>query len=171
MNRPAWMQRVDDALSALESALIGGVTLLAFVIGAGQVMLRYVFNTGFEWSEGWFVMLTVAAMLMAGSRAVREDAHVRMDLLAQHVGPGARKALTLFAHACTLALCLYFAVAGYAFVTFSYEMETVSPETGVADWMVWLIIPFTMGAFCLRYLLMMLDVWSDRPTAHKEIRE
>jgi hypothetical protein len=40
MNRPAWMQRVDDALSVLESALIGGVTLLAFVIGAGQVMLR-----------------------------------------------------------------------------------------------------------------------------------
>lgn len=171
MNRPVWLQRIDDTLSWLESGLIAGLTTLAFLTGSAQVILRYVFNTGFAWSEGMFVLFTVAAMLAAGSRAARDDAHVRMDLLAQHASPGPRKALQLTAHLITLGLCLYFCVAGYTYVRFSFEMETVAPETGIAEWKSWLLIPVSMLAFSLRYAILLLDVWSDRPTAYKEVRE
>lgn len=165
------LQRVDQALSLIESWLIGGLVVLAFAIGSAQVVLRYVFNTGFDWSEGVFVVCTVAAMLAAGSRAARDDAHVRMDLLAQHLSAGAGKALTLAAHLATLALCLYFCVAGYTYVRFAFEMETVAPETGIAEWKTWMVIPLSMLAFSLRYAILLSDVWNDRPLVHKEVRE
>lgn len=169
--RPVWMDRIDQLMFHAETWTIGTLTVLAFLIGTMQVILRYAFNTGFAWSEGVFVLLTVAAMLSAGSRAVREDAHVRMDLLAQHVGPHFRKVLLLLAHLSAFSLCLYFALAGYEYVVFTYEMETVSPESGIADWIAWLIVPITMGAFCVRYMLVINDIWNDRPFARKEVRE
>jgi C4-dicarboxylate transporter DctQ subunit len=171
MSRPLWLQRLDQALSLIESWLIGGLVSLAFVIGSAQVILRYVFNTGVDWSEGVFVVFTVAAMLAAGSRAARDDAHVRMDLVAQHAPPAVRKALVLAAHLATLALCLYFCVAGYTYVGFAYEMETVAPETGIAEWKTWMVIPVSMLAFSVRYAILISDVWCDRPTAYKEVRE
>jgi C4-dicarboxylate transporter, DctQ subunit len=171
MSRPVWIQKLDDALSHIESWLIGGLAVMAFVIGSLQVILRYVFNTGFSWSEGIFVLLTIAAMLAAGSRAVREDAHVRMDLLAQKSPPAIKKALTLASILVTFALCLYFCIAGYTYVVFSYEMETISPETGIEEWQSWSIIPLSMMAFSLRYFILFLDVWNDRPIVHKKVRE
>lgn len=171
MSRPAWIQALDGALSWLESGLIGALATMAFLIGCAQVILRYVFNTGFDWSEGVFVVLTVAAMLAAGSRAARDDAHVRMDLVAEHATPGARKALVLTGHLATFALCVYFCVAGYTYVRFAYDMETVAPETGIAEWKTWLVIPLSMLAFSLRYAILISDVWYDRPTAHREVRE
>jgi TRAP-type C4-dicarboxylate transport system permease small subunit len=77
----AVVQRVDRWLSVIEYWLIGGLTLLALTVGTMQVVLRYAFNSGFTWSEEAFTLCTITAMLFAGSRAVRDDQHVRVELV------------------------------------------------------------------------------------------
>ena len=151
-----WLDRVDVALAVAESGLIAVLAIGAFALGTMQVVLRYAFNTGFSWAEAVFVLLTVAAMLVAGSRAVREDAHVRVDLLPMLAPPRVRRLLHLLAHLASFALCAWFAYAGAQFVGFAHMMETASPDTGFADWVVWLVVPITMGMFCVRYLIRIL---------------
>ncbi len=148
-----WLGRLDDALSIAETALIALLSIGAFTIGIVQVVLRYAFNTGFSWAEAMFVVLTVAAMLVAASRAVREDAHVRVDLVPMMSPPPIRRALQLLAHVLTLGLCAYYCFAGIEFVGFAHMMETASPDTGIPDWIVWLVVPVTMGAICVRYVI------------------
>lgn len=159
------MRRFLDVLggmiSVAEAILIAGLSFAGLAIGTMQVVLRYAFNTGYAWSEAAFILLTVTAMLMAGSRAVREDAHVRVDLLPMLVPHRVQQALQIFAHAATFALCGYFLYAGLQYVQFSKMMDTASPDTGLKDWVVWLIIPIAMAFFCLRYAIRIILAFRD----------
>lgn len=141
------------ALSAIEAVTIVLLSFGGLAIGTMQVVLRYAFNTGYSWSEAAFILLTVSAMLMAGSRAVREDAHVRVDLLPMLATPRLQQVLQIIAHLATFALCAYFFYAGLKYVQFSKMMDTTSPDTGLKDWVIWLIVPVTMSFFCLRYAI------------------
>lgn len=145
--------RVDRTLAWVESLVIGTLAIVALGLGTMQVVLRYAFNTGFEWTEAYFVLATVTAMLMAGSRAVRDNAHVRVDVIQMIVPRAAGRVLDLLAHIASLALCAFYVWCGFLFVKFARMMNTASPETGLMDWVVYSIMPSILILFCLRYLL------------------
>src|SRR5262245_10600927 len=96
---------LDRGIALLEYIIIGGLTVLGMVLGTAQVVMRYCFNTGFTWTEPIFTLATIAAMLFAGSRAVREDKHVRVDLLRAALSPRGQALFDLFSVVSALALC------------------------------------------------------------------
>jgi C4-dicarboxylate transporter DctQ subunit len=144
---------IDRLLSGVESIAIVVFTIIALVLGGMQVLLRYAFNTGFETSEALFVLATAAGMMFAGSRAVRDDKHVRFELLPLLLPARPIAVLRFLAHLLSLALCGYFAWCGWTYVQFVNEMETVSPETGLPDWLVYTLVPITMAMFAARYVI------------------
>lgn len=144
---------VDTVLDWAERIVIGTLSVVALGLGTMQVVLRYVFNTGFEWNEAVFVLATVSAMLMAGARAVRENAHVRVDLIHMIVPAGASRILDIIAYTAALLLCAFYAYCGYLFASFARMMGTVSPETGFPDWMVYCVMPVVMALFSIRYVI------------------
>ena len=155
----AFLDLLDRILSRFEGVAIIGFATAALVLGIGQVVLRYVFNTGFHWTEAFFVLCTVAAMLAAGSRAVRDDKHVRVELLPLIIPARMQTAFAYTSHLTALALSAYFAYCGARYVLFLHEMETVSPETGLPDWFVYLLIPVALGAFAIRYVIRIVRTW------------
>ncbi len=156
------IQKIDDWLSAIEYVLIGGLTLLALAVGTMQVVLRYAFNSGFTWSEEAFTLCTITAMLFAGSRAVRDDQHVRVELVPLLASPKVGKALRLFAHMVTLLLCAYYAYAGLLYSEFSYMIGATSPNSGMPDWITYIIVPVTMGFFTVRYVIRIIRTLQNK---------
>lgn len=144
---------VDRGLSAIETILIAVLSLAALGLGTMQVVLRYGFNTGFHWTEAAFVLATVTAMLAAGSRAVRESAHVRVDILATILPNAISRWMDLAAYVAAFLLCGFYIYCGYLFVSFARMMNTAAPDTGIKDWIVFSIMPLAMTMFSLRYLL------------------
>jgi C4-dicarboxylate transporter DctQ subunit len=157
---------LDRLLGNIESVLIAALTTVALALGTMQVLLRYVFNTGFEWTEAFFVLATVTAMLVAGSRAVRNNAHVRVDIIHMVVPVSTARVLDGIAYLFSFLLCAFFAYCGWLFVEFSAAMDTASPETGLMDWLVYSIMPTVMMLFCLRYLLKIRMVVLGRIDPH-----
>lgn len=153
---------IDGGICRIEDLLIAFFCISALSLGVVQVALRYVFNSGFEWSEVAFMLLTICGVLVGGIRAVREDTHIRMDLLLQCVGDRGVKALNLLSHFSALALCAFYVYAGYQYVRFSRMMGTVSPETGMSDWIVFSIMPTIMLFFVLRYVLRIIRTLQNR---------
>src|SRR3990172_7949693 len=113
---------IDRALGHIESGVIVLFASGAFALGVMQVVLRYVFNTGFPWTGTVFVELTVWAMLFGGSRAVRDGLHVRVDLLATLLPPTGAWILDLVSTLASLALCLFFFYGGLRYVQFVNQM-------------------------------------------------
>lgn len=152
-----FLKRIDKTMATIETLCIGILSVAALVIGVMQVVLRYVFNTGFEWNEAVFILLTIWAMLIAGSYGIKKGAHVSVDIVPQLVSPPVKRVLSFFAHLAALGLTGYYLYCGYLYVEFTKMMDTASPDTGIKDWVVHLIVPITMAAFCLRYLILLVS--------------
>lgn len=156
---------IDRTIAGLETVLIAVFSIVALALGVVQVVLRYVFNTGYTWSEALFVLMTIAAMLVAGSRAVREDKHVSVDLVPRLLPDGPRLALRILSHVAALLLSACFAYCGFLYVQFAHMMGTASPDTGIPDWITYSLVPVTMAAFAVRYVIRIVlaaqgrDVW------------
>lgn len=160
------LARASRAAARIEDVLIAVFSLLALGLGSMQVILRYVFNTGFEWNESAFVLATIAAMLMAGVRAVREDRHVRVDILPGLVPAGLGRLMNILSVMASFALCAFLAWCGWVFVSFAKAMGTASPETGVPDWIVYSMMPIAMMLFAARYLLILLRGEEEVSSTH-----
>ena len=147
---------LDRTLGIVETAGMAVLTLTALGLGVMQIVLRYVFNTGFAWSEGIFITLTVWAMLLAGSRAVRDCIHVRVDIGIRYLPRRLKRGAELVSLVLPMVLCGYFFYAGFLYTTFVHDLGIVSPEARIPDWMIYGSVPVTMAAFTLRYLLLVV---------------
>ena len=150
------LNAIDTLFSWIENVMIIALMAVATVLGLLQVVLRYIFNTGIAGLETWFILATTAAMLLAGTRAVRDDKHVRVELLSLMASERMRALLQIASNLLGFALCAFLFYACYSYTLFTRMMETVSLETGLPDWQISLIATTTLGMFAIRYLIRLI---------------
>jgi TRAP-type C4-dicarboxylate transport system permease small subunit len=156
------LSTLDRVLERLETVLIALLCSGALILGVMQVVLRYVFNTGFHWNEVVFVTLTLWAMFLGGSRAVATNLHARVELLTEVAPPAVLRVLNLLALLAALALSGIYLVGGYQYVAFVNMMDVRDLDTGIPDAVTYGIVPFAMTLFVIRYVLKLI-VWSTDP--------
>ncbi|GGG48403.1 hypothetical protein GCM10010964_39700 [Caldovatus sediminis] len=123
----------------------------ALVVGVAQVFARYVLNVGVVWSEEAFVKFTVWACLIGAARAVRDGLHVRVDLVLQHLAPPMRRAAELLNIAINLAFCGVMLWAALGYLDFLFVVGTTNVETGMPEWVAYLVTPLFLALMCVRY--------------------
>ena len=153
---------VDRALARVETGVIVALSTAALGLGVMQVVLRYIFNTGYPWTESVFVNLTIWAMLFGGSRAVRDGLHVRVDLLATLLPRKGFWVVELVSMLASLALCLFFCYCGLQYVQFVNQMGLRDLETNIPDAVTYGIVPVAMLAFVVRYVILIVG-WVRNP--------
>ena len=155
---------LDRALAYVETGAIVLLSSVALGLGVMQVVLRYVFNTGFPWTEAVFITLTIWAMLFGGSRAVRDGVHVRVDALALVLPRAGARALDLVGMLASLALTSFFFYCGLQYTRFVHQMGLRDIETNVPDAVTYGIVPVAMAAFAIRYVILIVE-WARNPDA------
>jgi TRAP-type C4-dicarboxylate transport system permease small subunit len=160
---------VDRTISGAETVLIVGFTAAGMVLGVVQVILRYGFNAGLTWAEAAFVILTVAGMMFAGSRGVRDDKHVRVDLITHLFSPRISRFFDYCSLFVSFALVAYFAYCGARYVIFLQSIDSVSPATGMSDWIFYALVPVTMGLFAIRYVVRILRTIRGEDTSRHSV--
>ncbi len=83
--------------------LFGIVTVVT-----GQVIWRYVFNNSLSWSEELSRYLFAWLIFVGASIAVKENTHIRVDIIFNHLDAARRRYLEVFLHIVTLFVQLYF---------------------------------------------------------------
>lgn len=120
-----------DRFSILLSRVADGVTLILVAAMIYEVAARYLFAAPTIWAFDISYMCTGTLFILGAANALREDAHVRIDFLAQRMPAGLRRAIEAGVFLALLlpifALLSHFAVirAGRAYRT--AEVEMVSP--------------------------------------------
>lgn len=99
---PAPLRTVADGLTALldriSSLFLGGAMACAMLIVFAQlcvVLARYVFGLSFSWLNEIVIYGFAAMFLLAAGTALRDDDHVRVDILRGRYGPNTRAGIEL----------------------------------------------------------------------------
>ncbi|WP_084327725.1 TRAP transporter small permease [Salinarimonas rosea] len=147
--------RIEEALGALAMALIVAISF-------GNVVVRYLTNVSFAFTEEFSVFLLVFMTFVGASAAFATNEHIRITFFLDLMRPRARllaEAVTLFATTAMFALVVYYG----AQVTYDeWYWEETSPGLGYPAWIYTIWLPLLSLAILGRVVGRAIAVFRGR---------
>lgn len=146
------MTRAVRALDLLGAACLAVMVVLV----AGNVLLRYVFNSGITVSEELARWLFVWLTFLGAIAALADEAHMGSDMLLDRLGPRGRRALQLAATLLMLATAALLLQGAWQQTRINWDVQ--APVSGASvGWFYASGVVFGLGAIaCLLRRLMRL---------------
>jgi C4-dicarboxylate transporter DctQ subunit len=149
------MNRLEEGLMIL---LLVAMTLLTF----SQVVLRYVFNSGWGWALeattymfGWLVMIGI-------SYGIKVGFHIGVDVLVKLLPrPGQRIAGLIAALLC-LAYAVILFIGGYQYFDTMLLLDVEAEDIPLPRWLLVVIVPIGFGLLGFRLLQMTWRILTGR---------
>ncbi|GAB5606018.1 TRAP transporter small permease [Sideroxyarcus sp. TK5] len=161
------LKRLDEWLIAI---LLAAMTLLTFA----QVVMRYVFNSGFTWAQELTTILFAFMIFIGISYGVRVGAHIGVDALIKLFTPKVRRIVSIVA----VLLCLLYAgMVIYGSFQYVMKMKKIGIELEdlpVQMWLVRAILPIGFTLLALRFLPVLYNLMrgkSDHLRLANEVEE
>ncbi len=162
-----YLKRLDEWLIAI---LLAAMTLLTF----SQVVMRYVFNSGFTWALEMTTVLFAGMIFIGISYGVRVGAHIGVDALVKLMPNKLRRAVSILA----VLLCLVYAgMVIYGSMQYVLKMKEAGIELedmAIPMWIVRAILPLGFVLLVLRFLPVLINLItgkSDRLHLADEVEE
>lgn len=137
--------RIEEALAAACMALI-------CLISLGNVVVRYLTNASFAFTEEFSVFLLVAMTLLGASVAFARAEHIRITIVVNRLPPRLRLLCDLLVLAVTTAMFSLVIWYGALFALDQWEYEETSAGLGYPTWIYTIWLPILCGVIVLRVL-------------------
>jgi C4-dicarboxylate transporter DctQ subunit len=124
------------------------MTLLTFI----QVVLRYIFGTGWVWSLEATTYTFAWLVLIGMSYCVRERAHIAVDLLVSRLPAVIRRVVMLTAIGLCVVYCALMIYGGAIFVDRLMMIGNNARDVPLPRWMLTSILPLGFGLLAIRFL-------------------
>lgn len=130
------------------SLLFAGMTLVTFV----QVVLRYVFNSGFVWALELTVYLFAWLVLFGASYGIKRSAHLGVDAFVKIFPEKTQRGFALLAVLAALVYAVIMLVGSWDYVSKLYTIGIESEDLPIPQWVPMAILPIGMLLLILRLL-------------------
>ncbi len=159
---------IIDRISGWSGEFVAYWSLIAVFVYYYEVIARYVFNSPTNWAHESMFLMFGMQYLIAGAYALREDAHVRVDVIYTHLSPRAKVITDLITSIFFFVFTLALLGTGWIFMMDSIDVWEVSfTEWAIQYWPVKMAV--TIGAFLIVLqgisLLIKNIVWLTRGAA------
>lgn len=134
-NVPRIPIRIEEAAAAIAMALICVITF-------ANVVVRYLTQASFAFTEEISVFLLVVLTLVGAAAAFARDLNIRVLFFAEMLPARPRRALELAGMVLSAVLFTLVAWYGWRFVVDDWKYGTTSPGLGIPQWMysIWLVV-------------------------------
>ena len=165
------VHRVEEGLIAL---ILGVMTILTFV----QVVLRYVFNSGFIWQlEANFYLFSWLVMIGI-SYCVRVRAHIGVDAAVRLLPAPARRAVGILVLLLALSYSVLMMYGSFDYIHKMYIINVEAEDIPVATWKLSVCLPLGFVLLFVRLLEMGWRIITGRSEgyeladeAHEAVRD
>jgi C4-dicarboxylate transporter, DctQ subunit len=142
----------------IERTLVGVLGAAALLIAVVQVFGRYVDpGSAINWAEEVIVYLAVWAVMLASSQLVRNDGHVRPDLVLRQLPARTRGWVETFNCLVAVAFTAGMVWYGWHIVALAWLFDQrSSSDLAFPMWVYYLALPVGGGLMLLRYLIRLL---------------
>jgi len=138
------------------------MALLALITFA-NVVVRYLTDSSFAWTEEFSIFLLIVVTMTASATAFVRSQHIRIEFLAD---AGPRNRQLLLARIATLCSVLFFsalAILSARMVYDEYTWGDTSPAIGVPTWWYSIWVPVLAIVITLRLIGMLHRLMRGRP--------
>jgi C4-dicarboxylate transporter, DctQ subunit len=139
------INRLEEWLMA---ALLAFMTVLTFV----QVVLRYLFNSGWVWSLEATTYAFAALVLVGMSYGVRTGTHIAVDLLTRQLPTVVRRYVDLIAILACVAYALLMLYGSTMFVDRLMTLGNLARDIPAPKWLLTATMPLGFGLLTFRFL-------------------
>lgn len=157
-DRPRVGTGVEEGVAAIAMALICVITF-------ANVLVRYLTNVSFAFTEEVSVFLMVVMTLAGASAAFARNRHIRMEYFVSKLGRRAHRRIEVLVTLCGMALFGLLAFYGFHLFLDDWQYATTSPGIGVPQWIYTVWLPLLCALITLRLcgrLLRLLRGASER---------
>jgi C4-dicarboxylate transporter DctQ subunit len=140
-----WLDRLEEWIVI---SMLAAMTGLTFV----QVVLRYVFNSGFTWALEMTTIFFAVMIFVGISYGVRKGAHIGVDALVRLMPSRVRRAVSIFV---VLACLAYAGIIISGSLDYVGKMRSVGVELEDLPFPIWIvraIMPLGYALLTLRFL-------------------
>jgi TRAP-type C4-dicarboxylate transport system permease small subunit len=132
------------------------------IITFANVVVRYLTNFSFAFTEELSVFLMVLVALVGGSSVMAKGGHLKIMFVVDRVSPGRRRVVGLIANAVTAIMFLLLAIFGARMAWDEYRFEVTSPGLGVPTWIYTVWLPLLSLAIFGRAVGVMIRAWREK---------
>lgn len=146
------LQKIIRIWDQTEKILVVLLLGLASYLTFQEVIMRYVFNTGWSGSYELTIMALIWCTFIGVSLGIKENIHIGVDLLVNKFSPSVQRVILYV----TIVLCIIFglilAVKGFQFSHFIGRSHLLSRDLRIPMEIGYLAIPVGGVLICLRFL-------------------
>lgn len=145
--------RIARAVAWFEDVAVGVIILAATYILFQGVVLRYVFNFAFSWTEEVVRYSIVWLVFLGGSIAARRGAHIAMDIAVVYLPPRAKLSLTGVASAIACFFTLVMTYYGALLTRSIWAYGQLSPAAMIPMAIPFAAIPVGCALMSIRFFV------------------
>lgn len=139
------INRLEELLLAW---LLAFMTLLTFI----QVVLRYIFNSGWVWSLEATTYSFAALVLVGMSYGVRTQAHIAVDVIVRRLPTLPAAVVKVTAIAICIAYALLMLYGSSIFVSSLYTLGNLARDVPAPKWLLTMTMPLGFILLTWRFL-------------------
>jgi C4-dicarboxylate transporter DctQ subunit len=146
------MKKIIRAWNKTDEVLVVFLIGLASYLTFQEVVLRYVFNTGWSGSYEITIMALIWCTFIGASLGIRENIHIGVDVVVKKFGPNTQRIIVIV----SILLCILFgtilAVKGFGFAKFISKSNLLSRDLRIPMEIGYLAIPVGGVLICARFI-------------------
>ena len=155
------LSTIDKSLAAVENSIIIGLVTVMVLLAFWQVFMRNAFESGILWGDIFLRHLVLWVGFVGASLATRDEKHISIDALSRIASPKILPYIRIVTDIATMIVCIILANAGWKFVQYEKEAESVLFQTDwfgeVHSWTLQIIIPVGFALIAFRFFLKILE--------------
>jgi len=157
-SQPAPKRRLlpEDRIGAVLMALLAVITF-------ANVVVRYLTDQSFAWTEELSVVLMVLLTMVAASAAVVRNAHVRIEVLIDGASPARQRALESLAAVASVIAWLLLAGLGSRLAWDDFRFDVTTPGIGLPQWWYMIWLPLLALLLAARSMQRLVRLWTPKP--------
>ena len=143
------LKSADRLLTTLVRYLCAAFLAVMSVVVFGQVVARYIFNSGFSWPEELTRFLCVWITFLGALTATAEDSHPAVDVLVKLLPRVLQKIIRILLRVIMIIVCVY--LTSYGFKLVEMTIHDMSPGLHFPMGLVYLSLPLCSALMILYF--------------------
>jgi TRAP-type C4-dicarboxylate transport system permease small subunit len=136
----------------IERVLTAAIMCALLLITFANVLVRYLTNVSFAFTEEYSVALMVILTLVGTSAAFAGNRHIRLTFLVEKLALTSQRRIEIAVLVVCLVMFLLVGALGARYTWDEYRFDALSPGLGIPQWRYTVALPIVSLAICLRIL-------------------